>query len=331
MAKFMKSSNFSHQAIITLDKLCQMTDGSSADRYSLWKFLHLLNNYGNYYQPAKPNDQGLWKEWKKPRNFIIGRVKKLDIVNNPYVVLTNGNTIFANNIVLCIPPINVAQLVGNLPDNWVLATQYDKSITVVFHWDTLHNINNWGFPHSDIISPYGIIFVILSNYMDFDDLRSKTVISCSVNHFNIKGFNGKTIRNSTKEEFKKEIWTQLNNILPALPPPTYTIIDESYNSAYIRTPQYKVPVFKLGENLYTVGGQNENSNYPFTSFESAVENSILAAHILEPNTKEEFPHIISWLLMDYIFLFIILLICSLLIGVSYLTNKYFSNSGVKDK
>jgi len=58
--------NFSKDSIEMIDRICVLTDGGDSTKFTLNKFLQLLNQQFLYplYQPKLPNDIGLFKIWK---------------------------------------------------------------------------------------------------------------------------------------------------------------------------------------------------------------------------------------------------------------------------
>ena len=62
MTDFMEKHNFSTNSKDYINRLCLLTDGASADKYTLFEFLELANQQILYklYQPKKPNDKLLF-------------------------------------------------------------------------------------------------------------------------------------------------------------------------------------------------------------------------------------------------------------------------------
>ena len=101
---------------------------------------------------------------------------------------------------------------------------------------------------------------------------------------------------SDKNELKQEVLRQLRISFPELSDPSFVIINPKVNkidnkwiepdTAFIQTYNNKpLSAFSdVTKNLYQVGTQNGNSNYSFTTMESAVTNSIVFANRIEPET-----------------------------------------------
>ena len=219
----------------------------------------------------------------------------------------------AKKIVMCIPPKPLEKILSNSDiykdsfgiftefKNWVNKSTYANYIPVIFHWKNSDEINNinlaniWGFPKTE----WGIAFIVLSNYMNFEDDRSKLVIStCITKTDTVSSFTGKTANQSNEDELKSEVFRQLKISFHNLPEPTYSIINPNVkvendkwiepDTAFIETYENKPlsAYSKITSNLYQVGTQNGKSKYEFTSLESAITNAIVFANEVELETKK---------------------------------------------
>jgi hypothetical protein len=72
--------------------------------------------------------------------------------------------------------------------------------------------------------------------------------------------------------------------------------------------------------LYNVGTQNGNSEYIFTSFESAVNNAIGILHVLEPKSCNKFPRYKLKTVVSYVK--IVLYICLIMYLIIYIYHKF---------
>lgn len=319
MDEYMTKHNFSKESKDYINRLCLLTDGASTDKYTLFEFLELANQQILYklYQPKKPNDQGLFplilKAIKETGNVDIllnTEVVKLNTDSNKIntIEILTGKTISSitsNNFILAIPPKNIIKLTKDIPNVFGLNTEliaygssYNNDIPIIFHWDNKINLDKiWGFPKSD----WGIAFIILSNYMDFSDDRSQTVIStCITLPNNLSSVLNKTSNQVTdKNELIDEVFRQLKESFPKIPDPTYKILSPTVyrennewldaDSAFVQTNQNLfLPIQGSIYNLYNVGTQNGNSPYNFTSFESAVSNAISFVNNVIPKSKNYF-------------------------------------------
>lgn len=94
--------------------------------------------------------------------------------------------------ILAIPPLNISKFLsksrnlelknpfGELKDFSSLTrkTNYLEYIPVIFHFDKKIKLENiWEFPSTF----WGVVHIVLSDYMKFNDQRSKTVISTLIN------------------------------------------------------------------------------------------------------------------------------------------------------
>ena len=304
MKDFMKKNNFSESSYDYIERLCLLTDGATIEDYTLFQFLQLVNQqlFYSLYQPKIPNDRGLIKIWTKKllknnvKILLNSKVVKIDVENNivsRLIINENGisKEITANKYVLTIPPKPFYDLISSNPktknifgnnkeiQKWKGKNSYFDYITLTFHYKNeviLPKLN--GFPRT----PWGIGFVILSDFMNFKiDEPSKTVISICISMLNIPNEEGKTANQCSKEEIIKYVKEQLS----FFPTPDLVIISPTIkrsgdvwineDTAYVVTTDQRFikPKGTLS-NLYYVGIHNGNSSYNFTAIESAVQNAI---------------------------------------------------------
>lgn len=92
--------------------------------------------------------------------------------SNPKLNIHNDNGSYQNHVSPQINTISISEF-GNL-------AKYDYYLPIVFHYPwTKKELNLpkiWGFPSTD----WGVITILLSEYMDFNDNRSKTVITSAI-------------------------------------------------------------------------------------------------------------------------------------------------------
>lgn len=304
--EFADLHNFSEKAKSYLDNVCRLTDGADSSKYPLYKFLQLVNQqfFYNLYQPNKPNDVGLFHIWKnaiietKNVDFLLSTNVEKIVMNNEKVSSIIGSSLGnivefeCKNVILCVPPNAMEKILDNSSLNdvfekdfskFVQNNSYNQYIPITFHWDTEVKLPDvWGFPESE----WGIAFIVLSNYMKFGDVRSKTVIStCVTKPKSISSVIGKTADECNQEEMIAEVFRQLQIAFPDLPSATFSILDPhvyktdsewvNTDSAYVETTkqQFLSQSGKIS-NLYNVGTQNGFSDYEFTSMESAVTNAL---------------------------------------------------------
>ena len=358
MKHFMETNLFTKNTKDYIDRLCLLSDGASSEKYSLNKFFQLVNQQFLHiiYQPKNPNDIGLFKLWKEQLinnnvefllntsvlelNGNINKVDSIKVYNKTYNKFLN---ISAENYMLCIPPKPLLKLLlsNNIYSNsfgdiqsfteWVYKSSYTNYIPIAFHWDKKIDLKDvWGFPKTE----WGIIFIVLSNYMNFNDPRSKLVIStCVSKPDSISSYINKTANQCDEFELKKEVFRQLRISFPELLEPSYIIINPNVtkinnkwiepDTAFIQTYDNKpLSAFSnVTKNLYQIGTQNGNSKYSFTTMESAVVNSIVFSNKIEPETLKIIKKTDSIELNDIIRCFILFFIIVILIKIVKIINK----------
>jgi protoporphyrinogen oxidase len=340
MKEYMENNEFSEETKDLVDRLCRLTDGAGADRYTLHEFLSLFNQQALYsiYQPKKPNDKGLFKVWREHleetgyvdiklnsnvEEFIIekGRVKgvrtRTEWGEREYI---------GDKYILAIPPINLERILidsgmTNIEmGEWVRETKYNDYISITFHYDYKLNIEKvYGFPRSD----WGLAYIVLSDYMEFEEPESKTVISLTFYYNDRKSrYNGKTANECTKEELIEEAYLQLRENYKNIPRPTLSLVSEgvvrdnsnkswkSIDTAYVKTGKsgfipFEVPYL---ENVYNVGTHNGKQKYNFTSMESAVSNGVVLGHKLIEGSEKIYRIEGGWEITDIIRIIIIIIV-----------------------
>jgi hypothetical protein len=328
---YLTRHQFADKSIELINRLCALTDGGGADKYTLNEFLQLFNQQLFYtlYQPKTPNDVGLFTLW---RNYLLqsGRVeflintdvRKLSVNQATHkidsITISQNNEVISMNItpdtrvVLAIPPKaflpifnNSAPLIKNSFGDYnafieyVNNTAYIDYISITFHWHKQLQLDKvYGFPNSE----WGIAFIVLTDYMKFEQKQSKTVISAAITLTDrISSHIDKTANQCTDtKELIDETLAQLRLAFPSLPVPDVMLIspgvyyDETLkkyrckDTAFISTSGNPFMPYQSSSirNLYTVGTHTGKHTYSFTSMESAVSNSVALAHIFHPPNKE---------------------------------------------
>ena len=346
---YMTGHNFSSKSIDMINRLCRLTDGAGADRYTLNEFLELFNQQFFYklYQPLKPNDIGLFKVWGEflaKNNIEImldTTVKNINLdgqnlLKSINILTKDGITteIFANRVVLATPPESFIPILENSVDlvkntfknfdqlkEYAENTSYIDYISLTFHWNKKLNLPKvYGFPKSE----WGIVFIVLSDYMTFEESASQTVLSCAITipDVVVKSI-GKNANQCTKEEIFKEVLNQLREAYPSLEDPTLRLLSPgvyyddqqqkwiSKDEAFVTSSKEGFLPFKGQiKNLYNLGTHNGYQNYKFTSLESAVTNSIKLSHVLNKKLrcKYEIQNIFTFAQMVRIILIILIIL-----------------------
>ncbi len=339
LMEFMKFKHFSPSSIDLLDRLGRLTDGGTANEYTLYSFLQILNQNFLYkiYQPKLPNDVGFINIWE---NYLVNNgvdiytdsiIENISFNNNKITkIITNSNELIANNFIMAMPPYSINELIqitnlnnafGDNFSDFSEKTNYLTYVPITFHWSTKLNLKKiWGYPSTS----WGVGHIVLSDYMDFQDDRSKTVISALITKFDKSDYLHKTPNEiSDKNILIKEVFRQLKSIYNDLPDPDNIIMSQNYylnnkwvprHTAFMTTKygyiDFYSPVFK---NLYNCGVHNGKSSYSFTSLESSIVNAINLVHELIPESKNDYI-IKEALTIRELLLFIFIIICLLLMA-----------------
>jgi hypothetical protein len=320
MLEFLNQHKFSSNSIDYIDRLCRLTDGASIDRYTLYCFLQIMNQNSLHqiYQPKLPNDIGLFRYWEDKllkngvkiyKNSEIKSIEQDNFSNKiKSIIITNNIKLEGQKFIFAIPPYNIIQILnsnsniknafGKYNDfyQWMIKTNYLKYIPIVFHWNKKLNLPKiWGFPKTS----WGLAFIVLSDYMNFNNENSKTVISTIITKNDKSDYINKTPNDiSNKDEIIKEAFRQLKISFPNLPEPTYMIMSqnnyinnqwEPKDTAFIET-KYGFITNKsiIFDNLFNCGVYNGNSKYSFTSVESTICNAIKLIQDIEPTIGNQY-------------------------------------------
>ena len=328
LLEYLSSNEFSSASIDILDRIGRLTDGGSAATYTLFSFLQILNQNFLYgiYQPRIPNDVGMFSIWENAlvergvtimkhaaiEQFIVDRanarvtgIKLRDsrINESESRLIVCG----CERIIMACPPQEVQRILtshnelgaafGAELDHFQQETQYMPYSSVIFHWKSALKVPKiWGYPRTS----WGVGNIVLSDYMDFNDPRSRTVISTVItmpnhpsDHLNLTANDIGDKRGVMNETFR-----QLKQIYPDLPDPDYQFLTQSaydanrrewmpFNHAFMTTTRGYMPNQSvLYDNLYNCGVQNGNSTYSFTSMESSVANAVHLATELQPELRQ---------------------------------------------
>ena len=348
-------NNFTFQSADIMDKICRLTDGADSSKYTLNEFLQIVNQQLFYkiYQPREPNDIGLFKTWK---NFLESKnvefklsthVKTIHQTNNVATHITaidrNGETVkfYGKTIIIAAPPEHIINILKNSDtviknafgnftalQSYSTKTKYINYIQATFHWNTKIKLGKvYGFPSSN----WGIAFVVLSDYMKFNQNNSQTVVSAAITITDkVSDFTNKTANQSNKSEILQEMFRILNmSFGNNLPKPHIVIFNPhtkyknnswiSEDTAFISSPNAESFDFKsktIG-NLYNVGTHNDKHLYRFTTLESAITNSIFLSHELFPELATVYPIKKLLTVKTIVQLFVMICVCTILIKLFY--------------
>lgn len=257
MAEFMTANTFQFQSTELIDRICRLTDGADATKYTLNEFLHLFNQqyFHTIYQPKKPNDNGLFQLWKthlykNDVDILLGynvdkiltdpnsdKVSNIVITQRNHVtgVISESILVSGETFVLAIPPLHLVEVlyssdksVQNCWGDWTLLkawaanTAYIEYVSLTFHWNTKLKLPKiYGFPKTS----WGLAYIVLTDYMDFTSSDSQTVISLAVTITDKPSLvSGKTADQSNYQELVNEIFSQLRQSFQTIPKPTRILL-----------------------------------------------------------------------------------------------------------
>jgi protoporphyrinogen oxidase len=331
---FMKDNNFTEKAFDYIDRNARITDGSDIYKISLNTYLSILNEtlLYNAYQPKLPNDDGLFNIWKNNLTNVDFKldteVIKIEKENEIIKLTTPKDNYYCNKVIIAIPPVNLYKILNNSPENlrtindlaeYSEQTNYNTYVCVTFHWNyELTDLpKDYGFNNN---TDWGIIKIVLTDYMKFKERNSKTVISCCISYVDKKSkYLNKTANEcSDKNEIIYEIYRQLKEIYHNLPIPTLAFINNYYENgkwksnetAFIRTTKYNyIRNNKISDNIYILGTHTGNAKIHYTTLESAVTNAIHLVNVIyNTNYNIKRPFTIKDLIIILIILIIIIII-----------------------
>lgn len=350
MMEFSNLYGFKQESKDYIDVMCRLTDGGTIDNYTLFEFLQIFNQNVFYkiYQPKIPNDIGLFKFWQdaliKTKNvdimFNIDITSIISSTNVTHIIANQNNkqiNIAGSKYIFAIPPMPMVNIIknsanpnmfGNIDDlvKWEKKSRYLTYIPINFHWNSNVPLKKvQGITESD----YGIVYVVMSNYMKFNENDSKVVITCTIKATDRKSiFNNKTADECNEKELIEETFRQLKLYQPDLPIPTHSILSpgiykknnkwETIDTAYFYTKAGYKSNKSIYDNLFWIGSHNGNSNYSFTAMESAIENAISLLHDLEPLSKNDVKVYHPFKITDVI---IIMIFCLIVVIIETQINK----------
>jgi hypothetical protein len=331
---FVIENRFSREAQDILDRIGRLTDGGGIGQYTLFSFLQIINQnllYPGIYEPRKPNDVGLFQVWQaelQKRGVDVYLETEIEGLHTTPPTSTEGTQtlqwislkprphshpshtaptrVSGKHFIFAMPPVQIRNVFNenhlktgfhNDFDQWATDTNYIPYIPVVFHWNHRFPIKRaWGYPQTS----WGVGYIVMSDYMDFQDVRSKTVISSLVSMVDHPSeVLGKTANQiSNPAEIIQEVFRQLKSVLGEdLPPYDQAILSQNtydgekwvpLHTAFMTTTHGYLPFQShLYSNVYNCGVQNGKSDYVFTSMESSVVNAIELVYLLVPHSKKD--------------------------------------------
>ena len=313
---------FSTDAKDYLDRVCRLTDGAPADRYSLWQFLQLVNQqmFHQLYQPRMPTDEGLFKVWEtvlRSQGVEVNKSTKVTHIDpNSQTVYTETKSWKYTKCILAIPPASAMAIHGvrdafsNMTNDWVMETDYLPYISMSFHYTELPKgvTKTHGFPETE----WAIVYVAVSEYWDN---KQPGVLSVTITRTNtVSSFLKKSAQQcDTAQEIIDEVVRQLNVPKPLeafMTPGTARVNDMWHlpDTAYVAATRTKTIPFHsptYPESLFTLGTHNGKSWYQFTAMEAAVENAL---HLCKQHGIAVVQPTHAWSVRSALFVLIILII-----------------------
>jgi hypothetical protein len=351
---FVIENRFSREAQDILDRIGRLTDGGGIGQYTLFSFLQIVNQnllYPGIYEPRKPNDVGMFHLWQAELQkrgvdvYLETEIEGLHTATptegaqtlqwislkpHPHSPTspTAPTRVSGNRFIFAMPPVQIRKVFNenhlktgfhNDFDQWATDTNYIPYIPVVFHWNHRFPIKRaWGYPQTS----WGVGYIVMSDYMDFQDVRSKTVISSLVSMVDRPSEAlGKTANQiSNPAGIIQEVFRQLTSVLGEdLPPYDQAILSQNtydgekwvpLHTAFMTTTHGYLPFeSSLYSNVYNCGVQNGKSEYVFTSMESSVVNAIELVHRLVPHSKKDLEIRTPVTLRQWLFWIFVLLSC----------------------
>lgn len=319
MKTFLHDNKFSEKTIDYVNKLCKLTDGADITRYTLFEFFQLINQniFYSIYQPNLPNDEFLFPKWKTflEDRGVIFQLKEninkivLNDANNrvSHLINEHENNIYGDVFIFATPLSNLIDCFNNSSTiiqnsfgsfknlkQYNELTKYDTYISVTFQWKKPLNIPDiWGNGHGD----WNVAWINMTDNMQFSNM--KTLLSVCVSDLdNLSKHSNKTAnQTNTENELIDEIFYQINTIYEfKLPKPDKSILSPgvhrknnkwiSIDDAYMKTIySKKFPFISNVSNLYSIGTHNEQSEFAFTSMESAIINAVKFCYKFDNRTK----------------------------------------------
>lgn len=346
------NNKVSEKGLDIINRLCLFMDGAASDKYSLNKFLKLVDTVTLVLQPIEPLDNLIFKPWQEYLNnnnvnfYLHQEVTNINYnkkINKIDYIVINEQKIYLDKLILAIPPVAITKILENNNNikncfgdfnkfqEWAEKTEYVEYISITYHFK-----ENFNIPYINGLTfdtDWGLVSLNLSDYMKniepgYSKIFSVAITLCD----NPSKYIKKTANQCSKEELYKEVYRQLKESLyPDLPNNYLAIInpnnyyknnkwnneDEAYfntiNTNYIPFQSNIIP------NIYNLGTHNGQSYIEYTTLESAVSNGISLAKYLYPEVKYTIKKFwkISEILLIIIFILIIIIFTIVIKNILY--------------
>ena len=285
------SKNFSSSARAYMNQVCLFSDGAGSDRYSMFEFMSGFNEHMLYpfYEPKHAHDKVLWPRWKAYLTHKGVEIKTNTCVraldaSGTVITIDTGERLTAPRIIFAIPPKPLASILKKSKlvepgfEAFATQTKYNEYWSVACHFDRKPSLGR-GVQST----PWGLMYV----NMPFGSAsESYFVVSVAATRFDVPSpTTHKTLKETTNDaEATNEIVRQLMEVIDG-PPPVHTSTpnpkfgDHDAFVAAAGTGFFGPRLTCCQFPVYTVGTHNGESNYHFTSFESAVQNALVFAGV----------------------------------------------------
>lgn len=229
-----------------IDRVCRITDGTDSTKYTLNKFLCLLDDqiFYNLYQPSTSTDKGLFYYWgkylqTKDVEFSLNcDIKYINSIDN--TVSVSNKSQFSESLhiyhfqkehlytkysykklILAIPPVNMHSLLKNsnlenIFDSEDISlkdfsniTNYNPYICITFQWKSplqLEKIH--GFPAND----WGIVFNVITDYYSYNKYNTIITVAITILDKKSKYLNKSVNEINNQDLIIQETFRQLNEV-----------------------------------------------------------------------------------------------------------------------
>lgn len=303
--QFARRWNFSESTKTYLDLVCRFSDGAGSDRYRVYEFLQGFEQHVLYrfFEPRVPNDKHLfpvWRRYLEKKGVALLTGTRVTRTATGKVYLDDGRVISASRgTVLAIPPehaVPVLRRSALLPSGFAefaRHTAYEEYASVTLFFSSKDVLG------TDIVStPWGIVWIDMSRTTHFEEFAAGSVVSAAATLLDVKSPRlAKTANECTRQEIADEILHQVSAAHGKHLPVVRTIVSgglhkkkkdgtwEDSDGAFVAAAGRGYwPDFKISPGLYTLGCHTGHSSNHFTSMESAIQNAVALAHVLDPSS-----------------------------------------------
>jgi glycine/D-amino acid oxidase-like deaminating enzyme len=260
MAHYCARHGFSPRARDAVDRICRLTDGAGAERYTVFEFFNLVHQHAFYRvtEPRQPTDTGLLAEWRSALEatglveFRLGcSVTRVDARDAGGVVTLRTQAagraegveeLAADRVVLAVPPESMVAVLRrcgspvstafgplDMLDAWSHATSYQDYVSFTMHFGASDaSAVDAATRTSPSPTAWGVAGVPLSRFMPFVDLGKPgvPVLSCIVTRLDARSLETGLTANETRDRdaLLREAVRQVREMYPGLPQPSVALL-----------------------------------------------------------------------------------------------------------